>query len=152
MATLHFLCGKAGSGKTTLARKIAHEAPAVFICEDDWIARIADPIANLGDYVKAATRIRSVVAPLVGELLRFGVSVVFDFGGNTVRDRSWVRSIFQQANAEHILHYIQADDSICRARVRTRNETKPEGLFFGVVTAAQIDEVNRYFLPPGADE
>jgi hypothetical protein len=29
---------------------------------------------------------------------------------------------------------------------------KPEGLFFGVVTEAQLEEVNRYFSPPGAEE
>jgi predicted kinase len=152
VATLHFLSGRAGSGKTTLARKIARETPAVLICEDEWISQIAEPIANLHDYVTATSRLRSVLAPHVTELLRLGVSVVFDFGGNTVRDRKWVRSIFEQANTEHVLHYLRADDSICRARVQARNEMKPEGLFFGVVTEAQLEEVNRYFSPPGAEE
>jgi predicted kinase len=146
------LSGKAGAGKTTLARKIASETPAVLICEDEWLSRIADPITNLGEYVTAAAKIRSVLAPHVTELLRLGVSVVFDFGGNTVRDRNWVRSIFEQANTEHVLHYVRADDAICRARVQARNETQPEGLFFGTVTEAQVEEVNRYFSPPGADE
>jgi predicted kinase len=152
MATLHFVSGKAGAGKTTLARRIAQEAPAILICEDQWISQIADPITNLGEYVSAATKIRRLLAPHVTELLRLGVSVVFDFGGNTVRDRNWVRSIFNEANAEHVLHYIRADDAICRARVRARNETRPEGLFFGIVTDAQVEEVNAYFSPPGADE
>ena len=152
MATLHFLSGKAGAGKTTLARKIARETPAVLICEDEWLSRIADPITNLRNYVTAAARFRSVLAPHVIELLQLGVSVVFDFGGNTVRDRNWVRSIFQQSNSEHVLHYVRADDAMCRARVQARNETKPEGLFFGIVTEAQVEEVNRYFSPPGADE
>jgi predicted kinase len=152
MATLHFLSGRAGSGKTTLARKIARDTPAVLICEDEWVSRIADPITNLGEYVTAAARIRSVLAPHVIDLLRLGMSVVLDFGGNTARDRNWVRSIFEQANTEHVLHYLRADDSICRARVQARNETKPQGLFFGVVTEAQLEEVNRYFAPPGAEE
>ena len=152
MATLHFLSGKAGAGKTTLARKIARETPAVLICEDEWLSQIADPITNLRNYVTAAARFRSVLAPHVIELLQLGVSVVFDFGGNTVRDRNWVRSIFQQSNTEHVLHYVRADDAMCRARVQARNETKPEGLFFGIVTEAQLEEVNRYFSPPGADE
>jgi hypothetical protein len=29
---------------------------------------------------------------------------------------------------------------------------KPAGLYFGDVTAAQLDEVNRFFVPPAADE
>src|SRR6476661_5563629 len=98
MATLHFCAGKAGAGKTTIARKIASDTPAVLICEDEWIARIADPVTNLADYIGAAIKVRGVLGPHVVDLLRLGVSVVFDFGGNTVRDRSWVRSIFERAN------------------------------------------------------
>ncbi len=63
-----------------------------------------------------------------------------------------VRSIFEAAGADHVLHYIPADDATCMARVRTRNETQPPGVFFGVVTEAQVEEVNRYFTPPSSDE
>jgi predicted kinase len=152
MATLHFFCGKAGAGKTTAARKLAREAGAILICEDEWLSRLAEPITNLEDYLTATARIRTVLAPLAVDLLRRGVPIVFDFGGNTTGDRRWVRSIFQEANAGHVLHYIRADDRTCATRVRTRNETKPEGVFFGIVTDAQIGEVNKYFSPPEADE
>ncbi|HYU79864.1 MAG TPA: AAA family ATPase [Vicinamibacterales bacterium] len=152
MAALHFICGKAGSGKTTLARKLGRDLPAVVICEDEWLSRIAEPINNLSDYLKAAARCRSVLAPHVAELLKLGVSVVFDFAGNTRRDRLWVRSIFETAGADHVLHYLPAADATCRARVHLRNETRPDGVFFGVVTDEQVDEVNRYFDAPGVDE
>jgi Flp pilus assembly CpaF family ATPase len=36
--------GEAGAGRTTLARQIARTTPAVLICEDEWICRLADPI------------------------------------------------------------------------------------------------------------
>jgi hypothetical protein len=70
----------------------------------------------------------------------------------TRRDRQWVRSLFEAADAAHVLHYILADDSTCMARVRQRNERKPEGVFFGVVTEAQVEEVNRHFSPPSTEE
>lgn len=152
MATLHFLSGKAGSGKTTLARQIARTERAVLICEDEWMSRLADPIENLQQYLVAAARLRSVIAPLTIDLLQLGTSVVFDFAGNTVRDREWVRSLFQSAKADHRLHYVRIDDATCKARVRQRNELKPEGVFFGVVTEAQIDEVNRFFASPSIEE
>jgi hypothetical protein len=39
-----------------------------------------------------------------------------------------------------------------QGRVRQRNDAKPEGLFFGVVSDAQLADVNRYFVPPDPDE
>src|SRR5439155_16752786 len=129
VATLHFVSGKAGAGKTTLARQIARTAPGVLICEDEWMFRLAGPIDSLQQYLAAAARIRSVIAPLAVDLLKLGTSVVFDFAGNTVNDRQWVRSIFETATADHRLHYILADDGTCRARVRQRNVSKPEGVF-----------------------
>lgn len=152
MATLHFVSGKAGAGKTTLARQIARTAPAVLICEDEWLSHLADPIGNLQQYLAAATKIRCVIAPLSVDLLKVGTSVVFDFAGNTVNDRRWVQSIFESACADHWLHYILADDDTCKARVRQRNISKPEGVFFGVVTDQQVDEVNKFFVPPTAEE
>jgi predicted kinase len=152
MAALHFIAGKAGAGKTTLARALGRELPAAVVCEDEWLVQIAEPIENLADYLKASRRLRSVLAPHVTELLRLGVSVVFDFAGNTVRDRAWVRSIYEAAGADHVLHYIPVDDETCQARVRRRNETKPAGVFYGVVTDAQVAEVNAHFVPPAPDE
>jgi predicted kinase len=152
MATLHFVSGKAGAGKTTLARQIARTAPAVLICEDEWMSRLEDAIENLHQYLTAAAKIRSVIAPLSVDLLKLGTSVVFDFAGNTVNDRRWVRSIFEGANADHRLHYVVADDHTCKARVRQRNVSKPEGVFFGIVTDQQIDQVNKFFAPPAVEE
>jgi hypothetical protein len=116
------------------------------------LCHIADPITCLADYLKAARRLRAVLALHVTELLRLNTSVVFDFAGNTPRDRAWVRSIFEAAGADHVLHYVVADDATCIARVRQRNETQPAGVFFGVVTDAQVEEVNKYFTPPAVEE
>ena len=152
MATLHFVAGKAGAGKTTLARQMARATPALMICEDEWMFRLADPIENLQQYLEAAARIRSVIAPLCVDVLKLGTLVVLDFAGNTAADRRWVRSIFETATADHRLHYVVADEDTCRARVRQRNVSKPDGVFFGVVTDRQVDEVNRFFAPPTTEE
>jgi predicted kinase len=152
MATLHFIVGRAGAGKTTLARQLARDTPAVLICEDEWLSALNDSISTLTEYLVAARRWRSMIAPHVTVLLQLGVSVVFDFGGNTVTDRQWVRRIFEGAGADHLLHDIRASEETCRRRIDQRNDTRPRGLFFGVVTDAQVDEVNKYFVPPTANE
>jgi|SRR5215472_859420 len=152
MATLHFICGKAASGKTTLARELAARHAAVVFCEDEWLTLLEARIDSLADFGRHARRLRTAIAPLTVRLLQLGVPVVFDFAGNTPKDRAWVRTIFESANADHVLHYIEASDAACKARLRLRNETKPEGLYYGFVSEDRYDDVTRYFVPPSEEE
>ena len=122
MAALHFICGKAGAGKTTLARELGGTLPAVVICEDEWIDTLGFEIRSLEDFVRASSKWRSLIGPLASELLRLGVSVVFDFAGNTIKSRQWVRAVFEAANADHVLHVIEATDiGGCRAQRQDHN-------------------------------
>ena len=153
MATLHFICGKAGAGKTTLARTLGRDLNAVVICEDEWVSHLFDPVETFEDYLKAARRLRSAHTQHIVELLRLGNNVVLDMGlNNTPAGREWVRTVFEAAGADHVLHYIPADDATCLARIRERNTSQRAGLFFGVVSEALISEVNKYVTPPTEQE
>jgi predicted kinase len=150
-ATLHFLCGKIASGKTTLARRIATECDGLLISEDVWLERMyAGTHFTLADYIRRSTRLRAALAPHVTDLLRRGVSVVFDFAGNMPRDRQWVRSVFEHANAAHLLHSINASDALCKARLRARNAGAPEGS--QLTTDEEFDAISAYFVAPSPDE
>lgn len=152
MATLHFVCGKAGSGKTTLARELGRTVPAVVFCEDEWIATLGFEIRSLADYVMVSSKCRALIGPLAGNLLRLGVSVVFDFAGNTVEGRQWVRAIFERAGADHLLHVIEMDDATCIANIRKRNAEKPPGIYWGDVGVEMFHAVTVHFRPPEAGE
>src|SRR5689334_21534482 len=104
---LHVLCGLVGAGKSTLARRLSSEKSAVLFCEDQWLATLFDGARTLEEYLERRGRIRILLAQHVPEILKLGHSVIFDFGGNTVRDRAWVRSVGEAAGAEGgELHYI----------------------------------------------
>jgi predicted kinase len=151
-ATLYCICGKIASGKSTLARKLAAEHAATLICEDEWLVRLEAEIASFDDFRKHARRLRAALGPHVVQLLRLGVSVVLDVPANTPTDRAWFRSLFEAANAAHELHYIEAPDDLCKSRLRVRNETKPEGLYWGHVPEAKFDPITRYLVPPSEEE
>jgi predicted kinase len=152
MATLHFICGKAGAGKTTLARQLGQTLPAVVICEDEWISTLGFEIRSLEDFLLASAKCRSLIEPLASQLLRLGVSVVFDFAGNTTKSRQWVRTIFEATHADHVLHVIEATDSQCLANIHRRNDDKPTGVYFGHVTEEIFHAVTAYYVPPQPEE
>jgi predicted kinase len=141
-----------GSGKTTLARELGRTLPAVVFCEDEWIDTLGFEIGSLEDFRKASSKCRNLIRPLAIELLRLGVSVVFDFAGNTIRERQWVRAVFEAADADHVLHVIEASDAECLANIHRRNDEKPEGVYWGRVTDETFHAVTAHFAPPQPKE
>jgi predicted kinase len=149
--TLHFFCGKAGAGKSTLARQLADAHNATLISEDLWMWRLyGDQLHSFDDYLRLAPRLRSVVGPLTMDLLRAGQSVVLDFQANTRNTRTWFRSLFEQAGAAHVLHHLPTPDALCLQRIAQRNTHLPEGSHH--LTEATFAHISSYFQPPQVDE
>ncbi len=147
VATLHFFCGKAGAGKSTKAKAIAEANGAILLSEDVWLARLyGDQIKVFDDYIRFSQKLNTVVTPLVIDLLALGQSVVMDFQANTKCRRSWFRSMFEEARADHVMHYLQAPDALCLERIQKRNTEMPEGA--SQLTEADYWHVTSYFQPP----
>jgi predicted kinase len=150
-ACLHFLCGKAGAGKSTLATALSTAHHAILLSEDIWLARLfGDRMKTFDDYKLYAQRARTVVGPLVIDLLRAGQNVVLDFPANTRTSRVWFRSLFEAADAAHVLHYVDAPDRTCLQRIDKRNIERPEGSHH--LTEEDFVHVASFFEAPDAAE
>ncbi|MGL5983391.1 MAG: AAA family ATPase, partial [Cetobacterium sp.] len=111
---LHLFCGKMAAGKTTLSKKVADSENAILISEDIWLQKLySDKIKDFSDYLNYSQRLKEVIKPHVQNLLINGVSVVMDFPGNTVNQRKWLKSIFEEIEAEHIIYFIDLEDKDC---------------------------------------
>jgi len=149
--TLHFLSGKAGSGKSTIAARIAHENSAVLISEDIWLFRLyGDQMKTFEDYLRFSKNLKEVVGPLATNLLRLENSVVLDFPANTAASRTWYRSIFENANAAHVLHHVATTDEVCLQRIEKRNAERPEGSHH--LTKEDFVYISSFFEAPGDAE
>ncbi len=150
MPTLHLLCGKIASGKSTLAQRLGAQHSAVVLSEDQWLAQLyPGEIASVADYLRCAQRIRGVLEPLVVDMLAAGVTVVLDFPANTLANRTWLVSLAQTAGVPHRLHYLALDDATCRARLHARNA---QGDHDFAATDAEFDLITRHFCPPSEEE
>ncbi len=150
---LHFLCGKIGAGKSTLAQALAEQPGTILLSEDSWLAALyPGEIVDLADYARCArcaSRLRNAMGSHVAALVRSGLSVVLDFPANTRRSREWLRQVAQEAGCAHQLHYLDLPDAVCKARLRARNAS---GTHAYTTTDEQYDAITAYFVEPDDDE
>ena len=150
-AKLFFLCGKMAAGKSTLARDLAERKHAVLLVQDEFLdALYPGEIIELPDFARCSSRLRSALAPHICALLSKGVSVVLDFPGNTKDQRTWFRALFERANVEHELHFIDVSDALCKKQLRDRSRHLPPGAPW--TTEAEFEAVTAYFQPPSESE
>ncbi|MXU65302.1 AAA family ATPase [Oceanomicrobium pacificus] len=147
---LHLFCGKAASGKSTLAARIAAREGALLVSEDGWLHTLFGPdMRSLDDYVARVARLRAVLGPHLADLLGAGQSVVLDAPANTVATRDWMRGLLDASGADHMLHVIDVPDDVCLARLRARNAS---GNHPFTLSETQFKRLSQHFVPPAASE
>ncbi|WP_428643613.1 AAA family ATPase [Roseibium sp.] len=147
---LHLFCGKAASGKSTLAKALADEPGTILLREDFWLSGLfGDELTSLPDYVRYSAHLRRTITPHVIDLLQAGLSVVLDWPANTRKNRLWMRQLFEAAGSDHQLHVFDVPDEVCKARLRRRNAS---GEHEFSVSEAAFDQISSYFQPPEKEE
>lgn len=127
-ARLYFMCGKMAAGKSTVARELAREKSAILLDQDEFLDTLyPGEIRTIQDFAKYSARLRDGLSLHIRDLLSRGVSVVLDFPGNTRAQRQWFRELFERANVEHELHFIDAPDDLCKRQLRQRSGGLPAG-------------------------
>ena len=150
IGSLHLICGKIASGKSTLAQRLASSPRTVLISEDYWLAQLyPGEIRSIADYAKLSGRVRQAMEAHIVSLLAAGTSVVLDFPSNTLQTRSWARGIFERAGAPHYLHFINLPDERCKQQLQHRNRSGEHPF---QTTDEQFDEITKHFVEPSSAE
>jgi predicted kinase len=148
--TLYLLCGKIAAGKSTVASRLAARPATVLIAEDHWNSNLfPGQLKSIEDYSRYSRLLCNAMGPHIVSLLKAGMSVVLDFQANTLTRRSWMRRIFEDANAAHELHFLDVSDETCKRRLRERNLA---GEHPYQASESEYELFTRYFVPPTPDE
>ena len=124
---------------------------AVLLVQDDFLAALyPGEILDILDFVRCSARLRDALSAHICALLAKGVSVVLDFPGNTKKQRLWFRTLFEQADMAHELHFIEAPDDLCKRQLKDRSKHLPVGSPW--TTDAEFDAITAYFKAPAAEE
>ena len=142
--TLFLICGLPGAGKTTLARRLAAELPAVRFSPDEWLADLG---LDLFD-VPLRGRLERRFTTLAMELLDHGQDVILDFGFWTRAERDEPRDEARRRGARVELHYLTAPLEELARRIVARSQ-EPGGV---QLDPALLAEYAPLFEVPTADE
>ena len=148
---LIFLCGKMAAGKSTLAKELAQREDAVLLVQDEFLEHLfPGEITDIPGFIRYSSRLKSAIGPHVCALLSKGIAVVLDFPGNTKTQRLWFRELFERANAQHELHFIDVSDALCKSQLKERSKDLPAGAHW--TTDAEFEAITAYFQPPSVEE
>ncbi|EME8469344.1 ATP-binding protein [Morganella morganii] len=149
-ATLHFLCGKIASGKSTLAQQLVRGQQAVLLSEDTWLAALyPGQITQLADYIEKSRLLKSALELHLVTLLQKGITLVLDFPANTPEQRQWLKGLAEQAGCSYCCHVLNVSDEECKRRLAARN-LSGENPF--TTSAEQFDLITAHFSYPSEEK
>jgi len=131
------MIGAMGSGKTTMALKIAQEKGALFQSLDGTIKSFNEPIGDLNGYERLMPRALDLMYSKALAALKSGQSVVFDIGR-----WPWLMELANEVDAKiELYHFIISAEERWR-RVQKRNQEKPENVYHFTMYKDEFDAQN----------
>jgi predicted kinase len=135
------LCGLPGSGKTTLAKRLASEVPAVRLSPDEWLIDLGVDLFDEPFRARLERRFRK----LAQDVLILGQNVVLESGFWTRAERDEMLAAGREVGALVELRYLAVpfDELVRRLDARDSSTLIPEKL---------LAEYEKVFEAPDEDE
>ena len=127
MGKLFLLCGKPGSGKTTLAKFLKEKYGLIHFSADDFMLKLFGEIENRDLFDKKLKATKDLIYQICDDVLRSN-NVVLDFGFWTKSEREQVINRFK--NYEVIIVYLKLDEDKIFNQIEKRNANLKDNEYF----------------------
>jgi predicted kinase len=150
LATLHLMVGLPFSGKTTLARKLERECPALRLTTDEWHVPLFGQDAKEPGHDARHALIEAMLWKIAGRALELGVNVILDFGFWAREEREDYRSRARQLGAGSEVHFLDVPEVELFRRLGERNSQPSQEAFH--ISAGMMKPWIEFFQKPTPDE
>ncbi|MEM7015961.1 MAG: ATP-binding protein [Pseudomonadota bacterium] len=147
---LHLICGMAGSGKTTLAKKLEDEHAAIRLSPDEWIEPLLQDKFDRPEMDRMRPHIHDLQWALAKRLLGVGNNVIWEQGFWQLEERRQCLHGARTIGAKVMLHYLDIPIVELKRRIQARNAQLPAGSFH--VEPGEIDIWMQWFELPSDEE
>lgn len=159
---IHLICGPIGSGKTTLANNLSNKYGAVKFSEDEWLNNLFipdapegllnEPMEIIGAWASEKyNRSREQIWQVCDQLLAKNISIILDGASANKEQRDIIRKKAKNHKVGFQLHYINAENSTRKERVKLRNKNK--GDTYSIEVSDQMfNYMETFFIHPDFEE
>ncbi len=141
-ATLVLLCGLPGAGKTTLAKKLSKEMPAIVMSPDEECIKLGISLFD----EKAKSKVEANQWRRAIELAKNGQSVVLENGFWSRQERDKLRQEAQSIGLKVKLIYLELTLDELWNRVKVRNAR--QNMHEAAISFEHMQEFANLFQPP----
>lgn len=129
MTTIHLIVGFMGFGKTTLAKKLEKELPAVRFTPDEFMRKLYSRNLPDAEFRIAHKKIDDLIWSLAEQSIKAGADVIIDYGFWSKEHRKIAFERAKKITDKVVFHQINCDINIAKARVLNRTKENNEALF-----------------------